>query len=160
QHQLLALERTSDASLTLTFATTAGDIEVQCDCAILALPFSTLRRVDYRRAGFDALKEVAIEELRYGTISELFLEFERPYWYDDGPWPRPHSGFIFTDLDIQLLWDASSGQTGSRGLLVDYTSGQRGAAYAPPATYSTTEDWADIQGYARTCLEQLEHVFP
>jgi len=43
QHQLVALERTSDASLTLTFASAAGDIEVQCDCAILALPFSTLR---------------------------------------------------------------------------------------------------------------------
>jgi monoamine oxidase len=160
QHQLVALERTSDASLTLMFATAAGDIEVQCDCAILALPFSTLRRVDYRRAGFDALKKVAIEELGYGTISKLFLEFERPYWYDDGPWPHPHSGFILTDLDIQLLWDASRGQTGSRGLLVDYTSGQRGAAYAPPTAYSTTDDAADIQRYARNCLEQLEHVFP
>jgi monoamine oxidase len=106
------------------------------------------------------LKKVAIEELGYGTISKLFLEFERPYWYDDGPWPHPHSGFILTDLDIQLLWDASRGQTGSRRLLVDYTSGQRGAAYAPPTAYSTTDDAADIQRYARNCPEQLEHVFP
>ena len=36
-HQLVALERTSDASLTLTFAAAGGTFEVHCDCAILAL---------------------------------------------------------------------------------------------------------------------------
>ncbi|HEU0003616.1 MAG TPA: NAD(P)/FAD-dependent oxidoreductase [Ktedonobacteraceae bacterium] len=160
RHQLVALERNGDDSLTLTFATAAGSSEVRCERAILTLPFSALRRVDYRRAGFDPLKQVAIEQLGYGTISKLFLQFDMPYWYEDGPWPHPHSGFIITDLDIQTLWDASSGQTGSSGLLVDYTSGQRGAAYAPPAAYSTTSDSAHIQRYARNCLQQLERVFP
>jgi len=160
RHQLVALERNSDASLTLTFATAAGSSEVHCERAILTLPFSTLRHVDYRRAGFDALKQVAIEQLGYGTISKLFLQFDMPYWYQHGPWPHPHSGFILTDLDIQTLWDASIGQTGSSGLLVDYTSGQRGAAYAPPAAYCTVDDSANIQRYAQNCLLQLERVFP
>jgi monoamine oxidase len=160
RHQLVALERKSDASLTLTFATAGGSLEVQCDCAILTLPFSSLRRVDYRRAGFDPLKQVAIEQLGYGTISKLFLQFDMRYWYEDGPWPRAHNGFIITDLDIQTLWDASIGQTGSSGLLVDYTSGQRGAAYAPPTAYSTADDFANIQRYAQNCLQQLERVFP
>ncbi len=83
-----------------------------------------------------------------------------PYWYEDGPWPHPHSGFIITDLDIQTLWDASIGQTGSSGLLVDYTSGHRGAAYAPPTAYSTVDDSPNIQRYAQDCLQQLERVFP
>ena len=160
RHQLVALERKSDASLTLTFATAGGSSQVHCERAILALPFSTLRRVDYQRAGFDPLKQVAIEQLGYGTVSKLFLQFDIPYWYEDGPWPHPHSGFIITDLDIQTLWDASLGQTGSSGLLVDYTSGQRGAAYAPPAAYSTADDSANIQRYAQNCLQQLERVFP
>ena len=160
RHQLVALERNRDDSLTLTFATAGGSMEVQCERAILTLPFSALRRVDYRRAGFDSLKQTAIEQLGYGTISKLFLQFDRPYWYEDGPWPRAHSGFIITDLDIQTLWDASSGQTGSSGLLVDYTSGPRGAAYAPTGAYSTTADSENIQHYARTCLLQLERVFP
>ncbi len=160
RHQLVALERNRDASLTLTFATAGGTLEVQCECVILALPFSALRRVDYRLAGFDALKQVAIEQLGYGTISKLFLQFDMPYWYQHGPWPHPHSGFILTDLDIQTLWDASIGQTGSSGLLVDYTSGQRGAAYAPPAAYCTVDDSANIQRYAQNCLLQLERVFP
>ncbi len=160
RHQLVALERNRDDSLTLTFATAGGSSEVRCERAILTLPFSVLRRVDYRRAGFDPLKQAAIEQLGYGTISKLLLQFDRPYWYEDGPWPRAHSGFIITDLDIQTLWDASIGQTGSSGLLVDYTSGPRGAAYAPPAAYATTVNSANVQGYARNCLLQLERVFP
>jgi monoamine oxidase len=159
-HQLVALERTSEASLTLTFAEASGTRQVQCNCAILALPFSALRHVDYRRAGFDALKQLAIEELGYGTISKLFLQFDRPYWYERGPWPHPANGFVITDLDIQTLWDTSRGQTGSSGLLVDYTSGQRGAAYAPPTAYSTTADFPHLQQYAQNCLQQLESVFP
>jgi monoamine oxidase len=160
RHQLMALELNRDDSLTLTFASVGGTAEVQCERAILTLPFSTLRRVDYRRAGFDPLKQAAIEQLGYGTISKLFLQFDQPYWYQEGPWPRVHNGFIITDLDIQTLWDASIGQTGSSGLLVDYTSGQRGAAYAPSAAYSTSGDSANVQSYARNCLQQLEHIFP
>ena len=56
-HQLVAIERTHDTSLLLTFATAGETLEVHCDRAILALPFSVLRHVDYRLAGFDALKE-------------------------------------------------------------------------------------------------------
>jgi len=160
RHQLVALERKSDASLTLTFATAGGSSEVHCERVILALPFSTLRQVDYQRAGFDPLKQVAIEQLGYSTVSKLFLQFDMPYWYEDGPWPHPHSGFIITDLDIQALWDTSIGQAGSSGLLVDYTGGQRGAAYAPSTAYSTADDSANIQRYAQNCLQQLERVFP
>ena len=160
RHQLVAIERKNDASLTLTFATAGGSSEVHCERAILTLPFSTLRQVDYQRAGFDPLKQVAIEQLGYGTISKLCLQFDMPYWYEDGPWPHPHSGFIITDLDIQTLWDTSIGQTGSSGLLVDYTSGQRGAAYTPSTAYSTADDSENIQHYAQNCLQQLERVFP
>jgi monoamine oxidase len=159
-HQLVAIERTGTTSLTLTFATAGGTREERFDCAILALPFSVLRHVDYRRAGFDPLKQVAIEELGYGTVSKLYLQFDRPYWYDDGPWPHPDNGSIITDLDIQTLWDTSLGQTSSHGLLVDYLSGHRGVAFVPPKAYSTTDDVSNVQQYAQNCLQQLEAVFP
>lgn len=160
RHQLVGIERKSDTLVTLTFTTPAGPVEVQCERVILTLPFSTLRHVDYSKAGFDALKQTAIEELGYGTVSKLFLQFDRPYWYENGPWPHPSSGFIITDLDIQTLWDTSIGQAGSRGLLVDYTSGRRGAAFAPMKPYSTADDSAEIQRYAQNCLQQLERVLP
>jgi len=159
-HQLVALKRNGDNSLSLSFATTAELSEVICDQVILALPFSTLRHIDYQQAGFDALKQTAIRELGYGTISKLFLQFDTRYWFQDGPWPHVHNGFIITDLDIQVLWDTSLGQPGSHGLLVDYTSGSRGAAYAPSAAYTTAADSEKILQYAQHCLQQLERVFP
>ncbi len=160
RHQLVEIERNSDDTLSLTFDTPDGSSKVQYEHVILTLPFSTLRHVDYRLAGFDPLKHAAIEQLGYGTISKLFLQFDQPYWYQDGPWPNTNNGFIITDLDIQTLWDTSIGQTGSSGLLVDYTSGQRGAAYAPQAAYSRIGDSEKIESYARNCLVQLERVFP
>jgi monoamine oxidase len=156
-HQLIAIKRNDNASITLSFTTPTGPLEVTCEHVILALPFSTLRHVDYQEAGFDTLKQTAITQLGYGTISKLFLQFDTRYWYQEGPWPRLNTGFIITDLNIQTLWDISLGQTGPSGLLVSYTGGSRGAAFAPSAPYSNT---ANIQSYAQQCLQQLEHVFP
>ena len=157
--QLVALERT-DGGVKLTFATASGSVETQWDEVILTLPFSALRHVDYRQAGFDALKQTAIGQLGYGTISKLVLEFDQRYWSDHGPWPSPHGGFLVTDQDLQTVWDASAGQEGAHGLLLNYTSGRRGAAYAPPAPYTTSDDFPGIQSYARDCLGQLERVYP
>lgn len=159
-HRLAAIERTRSHEVMMTFATSEGITQVAYDDVILALPFSTLRHVDYRRAGFDARKTMAIEQLGYGAISKLFLQFDQRYWDNEGPWPRSSNGFFFTDLEIQTVWDASRGQPGQQGLLVNYTSGRQGAAYSPPAAYTTSADSAVIQGYAQNCLQQLETIFP
>jgi len=159
-HRLVAIRRGSDDTVILSFTTPTGPLEVVCEHVILTLPFSTLRHVDYAQAGFDTLKQTAITELGYGTISKLFLQFDTRYWYQDGPWPRANNGFYITDLDIQTLWDGSIGQSSSHGMLVNYTSGERGAAYAPPSAYTATRESETIQQYAQDCLLQLECVFP
>ncbi|HEY8323267.1 MAG TPA: NAD(P)/FAD-dependent oxidoreductase [Ktedonobacterales bacterium] len=166
-HRLIAIERRDDDALTLTFATADGDARIRCDAAMLTLPFSALRRVDYQRAGFDARKRAAIEQLGYGTISKLCLQFDTPYWYGRGPWPARHGGFVITDLDIQTLWDSGDGRPETPedvpALLVNYTSGHHGAAYAPTSAYSTSADANDgsiLQQYAQRCLRELERVFP
>jgi monoamine oxidase len=159
-HRLVAIKRGSAGTVILSFTTPKGPLEVTCEHVILTLPFSTLRRVDYAQAGFDSLKQAAITELGYGTISKLFLQFDARYWYQDGLWPRDNNGFYITDLDIQTLWDGSIGQTGSHGLLVNYTSGERGASYAPDAAFTSTNGSEAIQQYAQDCLQQLESVFP
>ena len=159
-HRLIAIERLERGLVRLSFATVDGSQEAECDQVILALPFSTLRQVDYRRAGFDARKQQAIEQLGYGSISKLFLAFDQPYWQTGGPWPHPNAGFIITDTAIQTLWDASLGQPGQQRILVDYTSGSRGAAFAPARPYATSEDDPAVEHYARACLDTLEQVFP
>jgi monoamine oxidase len=158
-HRLVTLERTG-GEITLTFATASGSVRTQCDEVILTLPFSVLRHVDYVQAGFDALKRTAIEQLGYGTISKLVLEFDQRCWHGHSVWSHKAGSFFVTDLDMQTVWDASVGQEGSYGLLLNYTSGRRGAIYAPPAPYTTSDDFPGIQGYAQDCLKQLELIFP
>lgn len=160
QHRLVAIRRGHDETITLSFITPRGPLDVNCDQVILALPFSTLRHVDYSQAGFDTLKQTAITQLGYGTISKLFLQLDTRYWEQDGPWPGPPSGFIITDLALQVLWDGSPGQTGPGGLLVNYQGGADGAAYSPPMPYTTTRNAELIQHYAQNCLEQAERIFP
>jgi len=160
QHQLVSVRCNNDDTITLSFTTQQGPLDVTCDHAILTLPFSTLRHVDYRQARFDALKQTAITQLGYGTISKLFLLFNTRYWYNNGPWPRLHSNFIITDLDIQTIWDGTLGETGTKGILVDYVGGSFGAAYTSPTPYTTTRDSEQVQHYAYHCLKQLEHIFP
>src|SRR5260370_3083006 len=109
-HQLVSIKRNSDDSVTLSFATPNGFSDVTCDHVVLALPFSTLRQVDYQQAGFDALKQTAITQLGYGTISKLFLQIDVSYCYQEGPYPRVNNGFMSTDLGIQVLRHALSGQ--------------------------------------------------
>jgi monoamine oxidase len=159
-HQLISIQRNGNKTITLSFATPHGQMLVTCDQVVLTLPFSALRHVDYSQAGFDALKQTAITQLNYGTVSKLFLLFDTRYWDIDGSWPRTHNGFFITDLDIQVLWDATLGQASTKGILVDYKGGALGAAYTPPMPYTTTNDSELIQQYAHQCLEQLEQVFP
>jgi len=157
---LTAIKKNSDNAVTLTLTTSTGSSDITYDSVLLTLPFSTLRHVDYQQAGFDSLKQQAIEQLGYGTISKLFLQFDTRYWYQGGPWPHPFDGFAMTDLPIQVLWDTSLGQAGESGLLVDYTGGKYGADYTPSTAYSTTADSEQVRKYAQSCLEQLEQVFP
>ncbi|RAQ97850.1 flavin monoamine oxidase family protein [Thermogemmatispora tikiterensis] len=160
QHRLVAIERRNEREVVLTFVTPSGPVEVRCEHALLTLPFSTLRQVDYRRAAFSPLKQQAIAELGYGTVSKLFLEFDQPYWYQEGPWPHPHNGFIVTDLELQTLWDVSYGQGVSGGLLLSYRSGSRGAALTSPAPYATSLDSEAVRQAAASCLQQLECLLP
>jgi monoamine oxidase len=160
QHRLVAIRSNSDKSVTLSLQTSDYVYDVLCDHAILTLPFSTLRHVDYQQAGFDTLKQTAITQLGYGTNSKLFLQFDTRYWRQPGPWSTVNNGFILTDLGIRVLWDTSLGQSGPAGILVSYTGGTLGAAYAPAQPYSTTHDSQEIQGYVSQCLPQLDQVLP
>src|SRR5258707_3055269 len=60
RHQLVALERKSDASLTLTFATGGGTIGGQCAGAILPVTFRTLPQFHYQSAARASLKPLSI----------------------------------------------------------------------------------------------------
>jgi len=106
------------------------------DHVVLALPFTTLRDVEYRRAGFSRAKDAAIQQLGMGTNAKLTLQFSHKTWRRDG-----YDGYIETDLIPGDTWDTTVNQAGHEGIMVVYSGGRRGATYpttrahgpAPPA---------------------------
>jgi monoamine oxidase len=158
--QLTSVAATADETVTLSFATPAGQVEAVFDYVILTLPFSVLRTLDLQHAGFDARKRADIAELAYGTNSKLELQFDSRYWNQRGAWGRISDGFIDTDLAFQQTWDSSRAEPGADGLLTDYTGGRGGAAYRPDGPYTTSQSSAKTAAYARRFLEQLDIVWP
>jgi monoamine oxidase len=157
--RLGAIAANADGTVSLTFRTATGAQQVTCDRVILALPFSVLRRLDFSHAGFDPLKITAITQLGYGTNSKLALQFDDRYWDGRGPWGIGN-GFTYTDLPFQSTWDASRGQPGTNGLLVDFTGGSQGAAFHPPTPYSTSVSSPLVGEFAQQFLAQLEGPWP
>src|SRR4029077_2062087 len=122
---LVALRRNPDGTYTLTFQISDQFTDVTADHVVLALPFSILKNsVDLTQAGFSQLKMIAIEELAMGSNSKLNLQF------DSRPWGALRcNGETYSDRGYQPCWEATSGQCGAAGILVDYTGGHVADAF-------------------------------
>ncbi|MBN6189402.1 FAD-dependent oxidoreductase [Aneurinibacillus sp. BA2021] len=123
QHALTALRKNADDTYTLLFDG-AGTREVTADFVVLALPFSMLRQIDYRQAGFKGLKETAIQELGMGTNSKFALQFTDRHWEGLGC-----NGATYADTGYQNTWEVSRAQPGTSGILVNFTGGAVGSSF-------------------------------
>jgi monoamine oxidase len=142
---LTALRRRPDGRFEAGLTRGGQSRTVVADHLVLALPFTRLRRVDLRQAGFPARKRRAITQLPMGQNTKLVLQFDRRRWYDLGC-----DGSSFSDTGYQATWETTLGQHGTPGILTNYTGGPVALDFAgrPPETY------------ARRFLRQLEPVLP
>jgi monoamine oxidase len=101
--------------------------------------------VDYAKAGFNSVKNTAIQELQMGTNSKLHLQFRDRYWGAIG-----NNGNTFADTGFQNTWEVTRAQAGAPGILVDYTGGTIGASFGSGTP----------QTRAQQFLAQLEPVLP
>jgi monoamine oxidase len=141
--ELTAIARNADGSYRLDFR--GARTGVVADRVVLALPFSMLKSVDYKRADFGTLKDTAIRELGMGTNSKLHVQFGERYWYG-----LDHNGNSYSDTGYQSTWEVTRAQPGSAGILVDYTGGDVGATFG-----TGTPDER-----ARQFLAQIEPALP
>jgi monoamine oxidase len=161
QWRMTAIATNRDGTITCTFSTPTGGKQQTFDRVILALPFSVLRGLNYRQAGFDGRKTTAITQLGYGTNTKFNLQFSSRYWNSTGPWPGVSDGNIYTDMTFENAWDASRGQQGTDGLLVLFNGGSAGASVTgTPGPFLTTNDSSVVTTYAKQYLAQLETVWP
>jgi monoamine oxidase len=145
---LSSLRRNSDGTYRLTFALAGGgSTSTTADRVVLALPFSILRTLDYAKAGFSDLKKTAIKELGMGTNSKLHVQFRDRHWYTLG-----NNGNTIADTGYQNTWEVTRAQSGTAGILVDYTGGNIGASFGP-------ENGTETQR-AQQFLGQIDPVLP
>jgi monoamine oxidase len=158
-HRLESIARRPDGRVALAFRT--GDrVHVDVvDKAIVAIPFSVLRHVDLSRADFDARKLAAINELGYGDHSKLIVQFDERFWRHHGAWPGISSGDLTYDGPFIQTWEATRGQRGSTGMLVDFAAASGSAALRPPYPYTTTMT-APTAVYATQFVRELDTVLP
>jgi monoamine oxidase len=120
-HALEAI-RPNGAGYRLTFAAGAGARDVDADAVVLAIPFTTLRRVSIG-VPLPEWKRRAIDELGYGMNSKLFAGMRGRPWREAG-----FSAEAFTDGDVQLCWDPTESQQSAAACLTIYSGGAAGVA--------------------------------
>lgn len=148
-----SIAKQSDGTFDLTFFTPGGVRSVTADHVILTLPFSVLRGLDYRRAGFDTLKNTAIQDLGYGTNSKLIVQCTKRLWDEHGSWGKG-DGSMYTDLFFQNAWDSSRGIPGKAGVLVAFMGGSAGLSLDGAHTpFANAETSPKVAMYARQFCE-------
>ena len=144
--ELVAIARNADGSFALTFSQGGTRRQVTADKVVLALPFSILRSsVDWKKAGFNALKATAIREQGMGTNSKLHAQFSTRHWRALGC-----NADTFADTGYQSTWEVTRAQPGTAGILVDYTGGTIGASFGSGTAVARAQQFCS----------QLEPVLP
>lgn len=96
---------------------TAGDLQVEAERAIVAVPRAIAARVEFEPSLPDAHRLVG-ERLRPGRLTKCMALYERPFWRDDGL-----SGEAVTDAGPVTLTFDSSPRDGSAGVLLGFVGG-------------------------------------
>jgi monoamine oxidase len=149
--------RNKNGTISLLFD--GSSTPVIADQVILCMSFSVLRTLNYSGAGFDPLKQTAVTQLGSGRNAKLQLQFDTRYWNQAGPWGMSN-GDVYTDLGFQNAWEVTRAQSGSNGILVNYSGGSVAGALHPNTPYSNAGTNSQVTTYAKAFLRQLETVFP
>jgi monoamine oxidase len=147
---LEALWRRRDGAYGMRFGGIGGD--VIAEGVVLAIPFTTLRRVDLDGAGLSHRKREAIEELGMGTNSKLLMQFDRrPEHF--GNW----DGAVTIDAPQLETFETSLTQPGRSSLITVFTGGRAGEDIG----YRTRGPHAPAPaGLVRDALAAIERAVP
>ena len=146
---LLEAVRTTPAGrIELTFTSGSRTVTRVHDTVVITIPFSVLRGVSLAtNLNLSNDQRLAIDTLGYGTNAKMMVGFDGRPWIDAGS-----TGTAYADLaNVQTTWETNpSAASGSRGVITDYSSGDRGARLDP----------GQVQVEALRFLTDLDLVFP
>ena len=150
QHRLVAVACHADGCVRLSFDTPAGPRDSDYDAVVLSIPAPMMRQIHFAPSvPLGEGQRYAIQNLDYGTSSKTMLGFVGRPW-----WERSNSnGASTSDLpNHQATWETnpSLAINGERGVLTDFSGGERGARLNP--SHPAEE--------AEVFLADLERVYP
>ncbi len=159
--KLTKISRMDDQRYRLKFkpANSGGFFEEIYDYVILAIPFAVLREIDYSEAGFDSLKNTAIQELGRGRNGKLQMQFTGRFWNQPDPNRSISNGSTYSDTGYQASWEVTRGQPGTSGIFNLYSGGETTASMKTTVPFATDRNNQAVRD-ANTGLSQLEIVFP
>jgi hypothetical protein len=69
------------------------------------------------------------------------LQFDTRFWNGTGAWPGVSTGNISTNVGFQNCWDVTRGQSGTTGIIVNYTGGKGAAEEGRRAAEEILDDY-------------------
>ena len=149
-HRLLKVSRLPDGRFKLAFDVGGKVVERTHAAVILTLPAPAMRGIEFDPSvALPSFKRDAIERFDYGLSCKLMIGFRGRPWYER----LSSDGGSYSDLpNHQNTWETNPvrAQYGVRGVLTDYSGGNRAARL----------DVARTQAEATAFLGDLEKVWP
>lgn len=144
--RLAAIDQSADG-VRAHYSTTAWAGCVEADYAIVTLPFSVLRHIEFVQP-LSRAKQRAIRQLHYDAAAKILFQCRRRFWEeDDGIF----GGASVTDLPIRAMYYPDHGRDTGRGVLL--------------ASYTWAEDaqrWGSLSPEMRIsqALENVARIHP
>ena len=130
--KLVAVALNADGTYTCTFQNPSGTLNevTNIQHLVLALPFSTLRKVDLSKANLSSLKMYAINNYDLGNHTKTLVQFNTRYWNTLG-----YDGSLYGDATA-INWDNTAYQPGS-----PHGMGWRGRSPGNPGQLPGRSKW-------------------
>ena len=151
-YSMSSIALNSDGSIKVSFA---NGQSITADHVILCMSFAVLRTLNYKKAGFDQLKQTAITQLGSGRNAKLNVQFQSRLWNAQGS-----TGSLYSDQPFQSGWDVTRAQSGATGILVEYPGANVAQSLGQSSPYTTTANNPAVTTFAQQFLSQIEPIFP
>jgi monoamine oxidase len=128
----------------ITYEQTDSHLTVSSAFAILAIPLTTARLIEFNPP-LPLAHQKMVNEISYGAVTKVLIEYRQRFW-DKRGW----NGRLVTDAPIVYTWHATSHVEDQHGVLTIYTGGEPGARLAA----LTDEE------RIRVAVAEIEKLFP
>jgi monoamine oxidase len=130
--------------VTVTYRSSDSYHTISSAFAILAIPLTTARRIEFNPPLPEAHRRM-VNELSYGAVTKVLIEYRKRFWDEKG-W----NGRLATDAPIVYTWHATSHLEHEHGIITAYTGGD------PAVKLSALPDEERI----RIAVGEIERIFP